>query len=164
MPPSSQSIFTDNPLQKHTQVCCYPAYQSLYELALSTGCSLRLWEPTWDAAAGRLRFDVTRLASLVAGGDTPGDAAASPVRLIVVNLPHNPTGETLSQQEQAAVVAVAQAAGAYLFSDEMYWRSGEWGRQQQYRCLLANRLTMYNVRFPHSVVLLTDWLIVHNTQ
>ncbi|KAI8475795.1 MAG: aminotransferase, classes I and II [Monoraphidium minutum] len=96
-------------------VCAYPAYQSLYELALSAGCALDYWEPSWDAASGKLRFDVARLEELVTKGGPPP-------RLVVVNFPHNPSGATLAAADAARVVAAAAAAGAYLFSDEMYWR------------------------------------------
>lgn len=101
-------------------VCVFPAYQSLYELALSLKCTLDLWEPSWDEAAGKLRFDVGALEALV-----PGDAAKGrpPARLVVVNFPHNPTGATVGRAEQARVVAACEAAGAHLFSDEMYWQS-----------------------------------------
>jgi bifunctional pyridoxal-dependent enzyme with beta-cystathionase and maltose regulon repressor activities len=121
------------------QVCAYPAYQSLYELALSRGCTLDFWEPSWDAAAGKLRFDPSRLEELVSGGGGAGggDSAMSDgggaaevgeavkrPRLVVVNWPHNPTGATLSRADQGRVVEACRAAGSYLFSDEMYWRSG----------------------------------------
>ncbi|KIZ07359.1 aminotransferase, classes I and II [Monoraphidium neglectum] len=119
-------------------VCAYPAYQSLYELALSRGCTLDFWEPSWDAAAGKLRFDPSRLEELVSGGGGAGggDSAMSDgggaaevgeavkrPRLVVVNWPHNPTGATLSRADQGRVVEACRAAGSYLFSDEMYWRS-----------------------------------------
>lgn len=107
-------------------VCAYPAYQSLYELALATDCHLDFWEPKWDEAAGKLRFDVSDLEALIFGVTARGGAAspaASPVRLVVVNFPHNPTGETVTREEQQRIVEACRGAGAYLFSDEMYWRS-----------------------------------------
>jgi hypothetical protein len=148
-PPASQSLPPSNPRPRPStlphsfspsnrppspsspppyQVCCYPAYQSLYELALSTGCSLDFWEPDWDGASGAARFDVGRLEALLGTGDGSGGGGggkAGPVRLVVVNFPHNPTGATLPAAEQARLVAACAAAGAYLFSDEMYWMSGE---------------------------------------
>ena len=99
------------------QVCCYPAYQSLYELAAAAGCALRLWEPTLEGGAPP-RFDAGALEGLIAA-ERPGA-----VRCVVVNFPHNPTGAALGAAERARVVAAAAGAGAYLFSDEMYWLSG----------------------------------------
>lgn len=45
---------------------------------------------------------------------TPG------TRMVVVNSPHNPSGAHFSQQEWRRLIDLCQAAGAYLFSDEMY--------------------------------------------
>jgi len=39
---------------------------------------------------------------------------------VVVNFPHNPTGALPTQRDLDAVVDIANAAGATLFSDEMY--------------------------------------------
>ncbi|GBF97388.1 aspartate aminotransferase [Raphidocelis subcapitata] len=114
-------------------VCCYPAYQSLYELAASTGCTVDHWEPEFDPASARARFDVSRLEALIgpseAGAARPEAGAArseagarAPARLVVVNFPHNPTGETITADEQSRIVSACRAAGAHLFSDEMYWQ------------------------------------------
>jgi aspartate/methionine/tyrosine aminotransferase len=47
------------------------------------------------------------------------------VELVVVNFPHNPTGAMLQQQDWQQLVAACKAAGAWLFSDEMYRFIGE---------------------------------------
>lgn len=73
------------------------------------------WEPEFDPETGRARFDVARLEALL--DPARGGARA---RLVVVNFPHNPTGAHLAAGEQARVVAACRAAGAHLFSDEMY--------------------------------------------
>jgi aspartate/methionine/tyrosine aminotransferase len=46
------------------------------------------------------------------------------VQLVVANFPHNPTGTVLQQQDWKQLVSACQAAGAWLFSDEMYRFSG----------------------------------------
>jgi hypothetical protein len=46
------------------------------------------------------------------------------VQLVVANFPHNPTGTMLPQQEWQQLVSACEAAGAWLFSDEMYKFSG----------------------------------------
>ena len=43
-----------------------------------------------------------------------------PVRLLVINFPHNPTGFLPSREELDAVVEKCRAHGTWLFSDEMY--------------------------------------------
>lgn len=39
-------------------VTAFPAYQSLYELAGTIGCTLQHWQPQPSPSAGRLQFDV----------------------------------------------------------------------------------------------------------
>lgn len=46
------------------------------------------------------------------------------VQLVVANFPHNPTGTTLQQQDWQQLVKACEAAGAWLFSDEMYRFTG----------------------------------------
>ena len=88
-------------------VAAFPAYQSLYAVAESIGCEVSRWEPadhdTW-------RFDVTDLRGLMRPA----------TRLVVFNVPHNPTGFLPTREEFASVVDVARDAGAWLFCDEMY--------------------------------------------
>jgi aspartate/methionine/tyrosine aminotransferase len=84
-----------------------PAYQSLYEIARSKGCSLSFWEP--DEERGWY-FDPHRLQALMT--ERP--------KLVVVNFPHNPTGSLPSLDEFGGIVETVRKAGAWLFSDEMY--------------------------------------------
>lgn len=86
-----------------------PGYQSLHEIARSLGANVSSWTPV-ERADGSWHFDPARLEALV----TPR------TRMVVVNFPHNPTGCVPSPDEQAAIVASARRAGAWLFSDEMY--------------------------------------------
>jgi aspartate/methionine/tyrosine aminotransferase len=88
-------------------VATFPAYQSLHEVARSIGCHVSYWRP--DPARG-WRFDPDALEALLADG----------ARLVVVNFPHNPTGATLDEAEWRRVLELVRAAGARLFSDEMY--------------------------------------------
>lgn len=96
-------------------VCMHPAYQSLYEIAQSIGATVKIWYPR--QIKNTLIFDVDDLRSLV---------AAQPVKLVVVNCPHNPTGwhpspiEFDSIRDICAKSTYPGGLGAYLFSDEMY--------------------------------------------
>ncbi len=85
-----------------------PAYQSLHEIARSIGCDVVRWPLA--AVAGEWRLDLEALARSVNGR----------TRMVVINFPHNPTGAQASRAELDAVVALAAARGAWLFSDEMY--------------------------------------------
>lgn len=90
-------------------VAMSPCYQSLAEVAASTGADMSYWKPR-HGTNGELSFHVDDLEALV----KPSTA------LIVLNLPHNPTGASLSREELLHAVALAKRSGAYLFVDEIY--------------------------------------------
>ena len=84
-----------------------PAYQSLYEVARATGAAVSLVELEHEHGWG-LDLDAVR-------------AALRPeTRAIVVNFPHNPTGAHIDRPTLDGLVAIAEEAGAHLFSDEVY--------------------------------------------
>jgi aspartate/methionine/tyrosine aminotransferase len=89
-------------------VCCFPAYQSLYEIAATLGCEVERWLAREEE--GGWQFLADELEQLV----------RPTTRLIVCNFPHNPTGFLPSRDDFARIVAIARGCGAYLFSDEMY--------------------------------------------
>ena len=88
-------------------IVTWPGYQSLYEVARAAGAEVTLHElrETHD-----WRIDVDLLRSQVTPATT----------LIVVNLPHNPTGMLADRSTFDAVVEIAEAAGAHLLVDEVY--------------------------------------------
>ena len=88
-------------------VVTWPGYQSLYEVARATGADVTLHELREDAG---WRLDLDLLRRQV----TPR------TRLIVVNVPHNPTGMLPDHATFDGLVAIAEEAGAYLLSDEVY--------------------------------------------
>jgi aspartate/methionine/tyrosine aminotransferase len=91
-----------------------PCYDSLLNLVRYLGCQVTHWPlvewPEPPAGPGGWRLDVAALQRLV----------TARTRLIVVNFPHNPTGYLPSRDEWQAIVRIAEGAGAWLFSDEMY--------------------------------------------
>jgi aspartate/methionine/tyrosine aminotransferase len=90
----------------HT-VVTWPGCQSLYEVARATGANVTLHElredTGWALDVEQLRRQVT-----------------SATRLIVVNVPHNPTGMLPDRATFDAVVEIAEASGAHLLVDEVY--------------------------------------------
>jgi aspartate/methionine/tyrosine aminotransferase len=90
-------------------VCCFPGYQSLYQVAQSLGCEVTLWEPS--TADGKLHFSIDALLAAIRPGHT---------RAVVVNVPHNPTGWLPSSRDWRTLARACDAAGAVLFGDEMY--------------------------------------------
>jgi aspartate/methionine/tyrosine aminotransferase len=85
-----------------------PCYQSLAELATHRGCEVVRW-PMVETDTG-WRIDLGQLADLL----------ERPTRLVVVNAPHNPTGFLPTHDEHAQLIALVEARGSWLFSDEMY--------------------------------------------
>ncbi len=85
-----------------------PAYQSLYEIAISIGCNLTTWvlEPTPDG----WHLDLDKLA----------DSFTPQTRLLVLNFPNNPTGFIPSRDEYIAILELAKKHDVYVFCDEMY--------------------------------------------
>lgn len=88
-------------------VVTWPGYQSLYEVARAAGADVTLL-PLDEADGWALDLDALRR------------ALRPNTRLIVTNFPHNPTGALPGRATFDALVALANEAGAVLFSDEVY--------------------------------------------
>jgi aspartate/methionine/tyrosine aminotransferase len=88
-------------------IVTWPGYQSLYEIARANGADVTLHElhetQDWALDLDRLRRQLTPA-----------------TRLIVVNLPHNPTGMLADRATFDGLVALAADAGAHLLVDEVY--------------------------------------------
>jgi aspartate/methionine/tyrosine aminotransferase len=88
-------------------IVTWPGYQSLYEVARAAGADVTLHElhetQRWAIDLDLLRRQVTPATSL-----------------IVVNLPHNPTGMLADRATFEALVSIAAEAGAHLLVDEVY--------------------------------------------
>ena len=85
-----------------------PCYQSLFELAAYRGCDVRTWpmvetEECWQ-------MDLELLAKLV----------TEDTRLLIINVPHNPTGYLPSASDFDQILELAARRGLWLFCDEMY--------------------------------------------
>ena len=88
-------------------IVTWPGYQSLYEVARAAGADVTLHELR-EAHDWAIDLDLLR------GQVTPS------TKLIVVNLPHNPTGMLADRRTFDAIVEIAAEAGAYLLVDEVY--------------------------------------------
>ena len=84
-----------------------PAYQQLFSIAESVGCRLKHW---------RLRFEDSFHPDLAEARRLIGPET----RMIVVNFPHNPTGASLTPEEQDELIDLAAGAGAYLVWDAAF--------------------------------------------
>ena len=95
-------------------VALSPAYQSLHEVPRSMGARLELVRVP-QAAEGDWRFPLDRLL----------DALQPGVRLLVLNVPHNPTGVTVTPDQLRIIVSRCEALGIRVVGDEVY-RGLEW--------------------------------------
>jgi aspartate/methionine/tyrosine aminotransferase len=88
-------------------IVVWPSYQSLYEVARWAGADVTLLRLEHDAGWA---LDLDELERSVRPS----------TRAIVVNSPHNPTGAHLDAASFERLAALAEEAGATLFSDEVY--------------------------------------------
>ena len=88
-------------------ITTWPGYQSLYEVGRAAGAEVTLIElrpeQQWQLDIGELQR-----------------AIRPNTKLILLNTPHNPTGSLMSATNWRIAVAMAEAAGAVLFADEVY--------------------------------------------
>lgn len=86
-----------------------PGYDSLSNVARHIGCNVHPW--TLRATETGWALDLPALESLL--------ATVRP-RLLVINVPHNPTGVHPSRAVLTRIIESAAAVGAWVFCDEMY--------------------------------------------
>lgn len=104
---SSEAIFLamNTLLQAGDEVVTLdPCYHSLYSIAATIGCKLKLWKLSFMREPNA---DVAGLKSLI----------NARTRMVVVNFPHNPTGITLTTQQQEKLIEAVAEVGAYLVWD-----------------------------------------------
>jgi aspartate/methionine/tyrosine aminotransferase len=84
-----------------------PAYQQLYAIVESIGCRVKHWQ---------LRFEHGFTPNLeeLAGLLNPK------TRMVIVNFPHNPTGASVSANDQARLIEIVAKTGAYLVWDAAF--------------------------------------------
>jgi len=85
-----------------------PAYQSLYQIAEHVGAQVTRWEIETDGV--RWKLDLSALPKL----------CRPATRLLVINVPHNPTGFHIDAGTQKQILAFAREKRIAVLSDEMY--------------------------------------------
>jgi len=83
---------------------CYPQHQSI---AAALGCTMRFWPLRFERG---FRPDLAEARRIIRPG----------TRMVVANFPHNPTGATLTRGELDELLAIVEAAGAYLVWDTAF--------------------------------------------
>jgi aspartate/methionine/tyrosine aminotransferase len=85
-----------------------PCYQSLCEMPKVLGCRVLTWEPNRDKTCWEWNLDFLR------------ENVDRKTKLIVINSPQNPTGQTFNKNEYLEILDIARRNDCYVFSDEMY--------------------------------------------
>jgi aspartate/methionine/tyrosine aminotransferase len=85
-----------------------PAYQSLYEVAISLNCDVHKW--FLKPGKGGWNLDLNWLE----------DHLSQNTKMLVINFPHNPTGCLPTEEEFKNIVSLADHYGTIIFCDEMY--------------------------------------------
>ncbi len=88
-------------------IVTWPGYQSLYEVARAAGAEVTLHELR-EENGWAIDLDLLRR------------QLRPETKLIVVNVPHNPTGMLPDRDTWDGLVAIAAESGAHLLSDEVY--------------------------------------------
>ena len=94
-------------------VAVTPVWPNLTAQALIMGAQLHtvaLTPQTTGANAGAWTLDLPRLLDSIAPG----------TKLLILNAPNNPTGWTLSRDEQTAILAHCRRTGTWILADEVY--------------------------------------------
>jgi aspartate/methionine/tyrosine aminotransferase len=85
----------------------YPCYQSLYEIAESSGCNVIKWftneKENWELDLEFLRKSITKK-----------------TKAVVINIPHNPTGYLPSKELFFEIIEICRENNLLLFCDEVY--------------------------------------------
>lgn len=101
-------IFMNVALKKSDHIIVqYPCYQSLFGIAESIGCEITKWEMKEDQ---NWEVDLNFLV----------DSIKENTRAIIINNPHNPTGNLMSKNKLDTIIQLARSKDILLFSDEVY--------------------------------------------
>ncbi|WPY01430.1 Beta-eliminating lyase superfamily protein [Candidatus Trichorickettsia mobilis] len=84
-----------------------PCYQSLLEIPKSKGVNITAIQLK-EENAWRIDLHATY------------DAIKPNTKCIIINFPHNPTGQVIEEEELKRLIDICQAKGIWLFSDEVY--------------------------------------------
>src|SRR3989344_6528353 len=85
----------------------FPAYQSLFEIAISIGCEVTKWaiedKNNWELDINFLKDNIKKN-----------------TKAIIINSPHNPTGYQISKEKFHQILDIAKNNNLVVLSDEVY--------------------------------------------
>ncbi len=90
-----------------TVVVQFPAYQALYATAEARGATVKFWRMRYE---DKFEPDIDELRKLI----------DNRTKLVVLNIPHNPTGAVISEDQLRTILRWAEDEGFYVLCDEVY--------------------------------------------
>lgn len=90
-----------------TVIVQYPAYQVLYSVAEARGAHVKFWQLTRDEGFKPNLKELERLID-------------NKTKLLVLNIPHNPTGAVINETDLKTILAWAEQKGFWVLCDEVY--------------------------------------------
>lgn len=90
-----------------TVIVQYPAYQVLYSVAEARGANVKFWQLS---AKHRFQPDINKLEELI----------DDKTKLLVLNIPHNPTGAVIPEADLRTILSWAEKKGFWVLCDEVY--------------------------------------------
>lgn len=90
-----------------TVIVQYPAYQVLYSVAEARGANVKFWK--LNAKEG-FRPDLNKLEDLI----------DNKTKLLVLNIPHNPTGAVINETDLKTILGWAEKKDFWVLCDEVY--------------------------------------------
>lgn len=88
-------------------ICHYPTYQQLYEIPRSLGAEVSLWKTD---PSKKWQLDIEELKSMIKEN----------TKMIIVNVPHNPSGAILPKPQLQEIIDLAEEKGIIVFCDEAF--------------------------------------------
>jgi len=88
-------------------IALWPAYQSLYSTAEARGAKLEFWKLSFD---NHFQPDLEKLSKMIDNS----------TRLLILNIPHNPTGTVINEQQLKTILQWAEEFDFYVLCDEVY--------------------------------------------
>lgn len=93
--------------QGDTVIVQFPAYQALYSTAEARGANVKYWNMRIE---NNYEPDIDELIELI----------DEKTKLIILNVPHNPTGATISRPQLEKILGIAEEKGFWVLCDEVY--------------------------------------------
>ena len=107
-----------------TVIVQYPAYQALYSIAEARGANVKFWQLARDEG---FKPNLNKLEQLI-------DANT---KLVVLNIPHNPTGAVLNESDLRTILIWAEQKGFWVLCDEVYHDLAATDKIPPYACTLS---------------------------